>query len=126
VPHGWLIEWKQAAPGRTISLETVLSDDHRRPSEVEKVNATWRSAGLSGRPEFKLELHGPQESFQPRATVYLGSEELKALIVSSNVGSSDHWLDKLKIESPYYVTVDREGHYEQHGLVNWNVSDGQQ
>jgi hypothetical protein len=113
VAHVWLSEWKATAPTREISLDAVGTTGFADSNMTFEVRPTWEGLGLAGRPEFELHLY----TSGWRATVYLGTEDPRALIMRSKLGSGAHWLDQLDIDAPWCLVVDRQGKYEKRRVI---------
>lgn len=112
--HPWLLEWKAAAPGRSLELEATGGRGFSEERPELFLFPPWKDAGLPGRPEFELVARASEHVW---ATVLLSSTCREALVVSTFIPEepalSGHWLQRTKVfyhpSDPDFILVDAEG-----------------
>ena len=111
--HGWLLEWKNAGPNRTLELQAVGRTGYEEFKLETFVTPPWRDAGFTGDPEFEILLRREGTAC---GSVWLSSEEQGALITTMYRGMGDHWLDRQQVffhpKEPYYGIVTAAGQFE--------------
>lgn len=120
--HTWLLEWRDASPGRLVELHAFGKGIGEIDSDLtDFILPLWREAGFAGQPAYSLLLRRGNMRW---ATLYFGIEETRALVasVSEPEDAPAHWLDGLRVfyhprckvgeQSSRYVVVQPSGEWE--------------
>jgi hypothetical protein len=113
--HSWVAAWRAANPGRSVESHIFGIIPTDEDDVTAYVMPAWKHAGLKGLPRYLVLLRRPDRTW---ASVYLGKDDPRALIVScepSRTDKSGLLLDSLDCfysptdKIPDYATVTPDG-----------------
>lgn len=104
--YPWLAQWKADGPGRSIELQAVGTRGYEDSNYSDEVLPDWEEAGLKEQPEFELLLRRTPRSW---GQVFASHKADRILITQLEAGEGTHWLDRLSVEAPDFLTIDAAG-----------------